>query len=137
MLVDDIRAVLPDLQAEAEGRMVDTCTLAHPGGEETFDPDTGTYTTPAATTYYSGPCEVQISDGLTARETEAGGTELTLSRLTLKVPVSVEGIEVNDIATITASELDPALVDQEYRVLSGFAKTFATARRLQVEAVSA
>lgn len=117
----------------ADARMVDACTIAHPGGDPTFDADTGEYTDGTPTVYYTGKCEVQISDGLNARETEAGGTELTLTRLTVKVPISVEGVVVNDIVTITASELDPDLVDQQYRVLAGMAKSFATARRLQVE----
>lgn len=137
MLVDDIRSALPGLRVEAEGRMVDACTIAHPGGEPTFDPDTGTYTDGAPTVFYTGKCEVQISDGLNARDTEAGGTELTLTRVTVKVPIIVEGVERGDLVTITASELDPDLVGQEFTVLAGFSKTFATARRLQVERVSA
>lgn len=136
-LVDDIRQALPGLRAEAEGRMVDACTITRGGGDPVFDPDTGEYTTPAGSTIYTGPCEVQISDGLNAREADAGGTEITLSRLTVKVPISVEGVQVDDVVTITASELDPDLVGQTYRVIAGFAKSFATARRLQVERVTA
>lgn len=135
-LVDDIVAALPGFRAEAEGRMVDACTITRGGGDPVFDPNTGTYTTPAGTTVYTGKCEVQITDGLNARAADVGGTEVTLSRLTVKIPMSVEGVQVDDIVTITASLLDPDLVDQTFRVLAGFAKTFATARRLQVERTS-
>lgn len=120
----------------AEARMVDACTITRPGGEDTFNPNTGAYTTPAGSTVYTGACEVQVSDGLNAQTTEAGGQVVTDQRVTVKVPVSVEGVTVDDVVTITASAHDPNLVDKTYRVLGGFAKTFATSRRLQVEEVT-
>lgn len=135
-LASDITATLPFLRAEAEGRMVDACIITRGGGAPTFDPNTGNYMTPAGSTIYSGSCEVQISDGLNAREAQAGGTELSLSRLTLKVPVSAVGIRVDDVAVITTATHDPDLEDRTYRVIGEHSKTFATARRLQVEEVA-
>lgn len=132
-LVDDILTTLPFLRSEAEKRMVDACTITRGGGDDTFDSSTGTYTTPAGSEVYSGDCEVQVSDGLNAREAEAGGAEITVSRVTVKIPISVEGVTEGDLVTITASLLDPDLVGQKFRVIAGFAKTFATCRRLQVE----
>lgn len=113
--------------------MLDACTITRGGGDPTFDPNTGNYSTPASSTIYSGACEVQISDGLNAQTTEAGGQVVTERRVTLKVPMSVENVQVDDIATITASALDPDLVGQTFRVAATFAKSFATSRRLQVE----
>lgn len=137
-LADDITAALPALRAEAEGRMVDACIITESGAEPTFDGETGEYGDPEApTVVYSGACEVQVSDGLNARQTEAGGTEVTLSRVTVKIPMSATGVQVGHVVKITASEHDPDLVDQKFTVLAGFAKTFATARRLQVERISA
>lgn len=134
-----IETATADGRAAAESRMVDACTIAHPGGEPVFDPSSGTYTDPASTTIYSGKCEVQVSDGLNARETEAGGTELTVSRVTVKVPVSATGVRVGDVVTITAvhPDGDADLVGQEFSVKGPHGKTFATARRLQVERVTA
>lgn len=117
--------------------MVDACTITRSGGDPVFDPNTGTYTTPAGSTIYTGACEVQISDGLNAQTFEAGGQVITERRVTLKVPMSVEDVRVDDIATITASMLDPDLVGQTFRVMGTFAKSFSTARRLQVEGTSA
>ena len=114
--------------------MVDECTITRGGGDPTFDPNTGTYTNTVGTTIYVGPCEVQISDGLNAQTSEAGGQVVTDRRVTVKVPMSVEGVRVDDVVTITASELDPDLVGQSFRVMTGFAKSFSTARRLQVQA---
>ncbi len=116
--------------------MLDACTITRGGGEPTFNPTTGAYTTPAGSTIYTGVCEVQISDGLNARTSEAGGQVVTERRVTVKVPISVVGVEVDDIVTITASALDADLVGQTFRVLAEFAKSFATARRLQVEGVT-
>lgn len=136
MLVDDIVAALPGLRAEAEGRMVDACTITRGGGEETLDPDTGVYTTPAGSTVYTGKCEIQVTDSLNAQDADAGGEIATVLRLTLKVPVSVTGVRKDDVATVTASLLDPDLVGRAFRITSGHSKTFATARRLQVEEVT-
>lgn len=136
MLVDDILTALPGLQAEAEGRMIDACTITRGGGEETMDPETGEYTTPAGSTIYVGKCEVQVSDSLSARDADAGGEVATILRLTLKVPVSVTGIRKNDVAVITGSMLDPDLVGRKFRVTAGHSKSLATARRMQVEELS-
>lgn len=115
--------------------MVDACAITRAGGAPTFDPNTGTYTDPADSPVYTGACEVQISDGLNASTSEVGGQVVTERRVTVKVPVSAEGIQIDDVVTITASDLDPDLVGQRFRVVAGFAKSFATSRRLQVEAV--
>lgn len=136
-LIDDIRAALPGFRAEVEGRMVDACTITRAGvNDTTFDPDTGVYTDAADSTVYTGRCEIQVSDGLNANTTEAGGQVVVDQRVTLKIPMAVEDIRPDDVVTITASELDPDLVGKTYRVMAGFAKSFATARRLQVEEVT-
>lgn len=120
----------------AERLMVDTCAITRSGGADTFDPDTGEYTTPAGTTIYAGACQVQLTDSLNASTPDVGGEAATISRLVVKVPMSVEDVQVDDVVTITASLLDPDLVGRRYRVASRFAKTFATARRLEVEETS-
>lgn len=113
--------------------MRDACTIVRGGKASTFDPATGQYTTPAGTAIYTGVCEVQLTDSLSASTPDAGGQVAAISRLTVKVPMSVEDVEVDDVVTITASALDPDLVGRTYRVASRFAKSFATARRLEVE----
>jgi len=132
-----IETVTAEGRIAAEMRMLDACTITRSGGADTFNPTTGVYTTPAGSAVYTGKCEVQVSDGLNARDTEVGGQEITLTRLTVKVPMSVEDVQVDDVVTITASLLDPDLVGQTFRVIEGFAKSFATARRLQVERTTA
>lgn len=107
-------------------------------GGSVFDPTTGEYTEPADADVYSGKCRVQIGDGLTAQDAEAGGQVLTVQRLMLQIPVSVVGVHIGDVATITAvhPDGDPDLVGRVFRIDSTFAKSQATARRLQVSEVS-
>lgn len=135
-LADDITAALPLLRTEAEGRMVDSCTITRPTDEETFDDTTGTYDDTDTSTIYTGKCEVQLSDGLNARGTNTGGSDVTITRLTVKIPVSATGVKVGDLVTITVGTHDPTLVDSKFAVVAGHAKTFATARRLEVERVT-
>jgi hypothetical protein len=137
-LVNDITAVLPSLRAEAEGRMVDRCIVNRgPYGPGTFDPGTGTYTPGAAVEIYAGVCEVQVDGRLVGREIDAGETELTTMRLTVKLPVVASAdVQVDDEVLITSSAHDPGLVGKSFRVTALHNKTFATARRLQVEEVA-
>lgn len=136
-LADDIAWALPSLRAEAEARMVDACTISHAGTDDTtFDPNTGTYIDAADSTVYSGPCEIQVSDGLNAQQSDTGATLVTDTRVTLKIPVSVTGVEIGDLATITTATNDPDLLGQTFTVIGLHAKTYATARRLQVERTS-
>lgn len=138
-LIDSITGALPGLRSEAEGRMVDACTVSRgPYGPGTFDPDTGTYTEAIAALIYTGRCEVQVDGRLVGREIDAGETELTSMRLTVKLPVDTSaGVQINDQITITSSAHDPGLVGKLFRVTALHNKTFATARRLQVEEVVA
>lgn len=136
-LADDIATALPALRAEAEARMVDACTITRAGDDDTtFDPNTGTYTDAADTAVYSGKCEVQVTDGLNAQRTEAGGTEISITRVTVKVPVSVTGVERGDLVTITEATNDSDLAGQVFSVVGLHSKSYATARRLQVERTS-
>ncbi len=118
----------------ATALMVDACTIAHPGAAATFNAATGVYADPAGTVFYTGPCQIQV--GLAVGGSDAGGAELTVLRLVVKVPVTVVGVEVDDVVTVTASLLDPDLVGRVFQVTAGHAKTFATARRLQVDEVT-
>ena len=126
-------SVMAQGRVAAAALMVDSCVIVDGGNAPTFNTTTGVYSDTAGTTVYEGPCQVQVSDGLNARGAEAGGADLTISRVTVKVPISAEGIAVGNTVRITAAENDPELVDQQFTVIAGHTKTFATCRRLQVE----
>lgn len=128
-----------DGRAFALEQMIDTCRIdAGPADLGTFNSTTGQYTPPPATEVYTGPCQVQVTDSLAARTSDVGGAEITVQRLSVKVPITAVGIKVNHVVTITAvgEGSDPELVDRRYRIEATHAKTYATARRLQCEEVT-
>jgi hypothetical protein len=115
-------------QAAALASMVDACTIRRRTGETT-DPATGE-TTPTWSALYAGPCRVQQSLAQ-ADQHDAGEDYLLQLRLTLQLPVSVTGLEVNDEATLTVSR-DADLVGRVFLVRDLFHKTDETARRVGV-----
>lgn len=138
-LADDIAAALPTLRAEAESMMLDACRIERPGaGQGVFNEATGQYDPPASTLVYEGPCRVQVTDGLNVQDAQAGERLVTIQRLTLHLPVSTSaGVQVDDVAVMTVATYDDALLGRRYRVDGLHAKSGATARRVQVEGISA
>ncbi len=120
-------------QRTAERLMVDACTIRRATGR-TFNETTGQYT-PTTSVIYSGKCKVQIR-GSSQGEAQAGDREVVTLSTELHLPMSVTAVLVDDVATIVIS-LDPALVGRKLRVQQLFYKTYATARRLPVEDVTA
>lgn len=123
-------------RALAEELFVDTCTIVERAGRGTFA--AGTFTPPAETPVYDGPCQVQVTDSLNAQTPDVGERQVTLLRTVVKVPVSATGIRVGHVVTITTvgAPSDPELVDREFRIEATHAKTYATARRLQCEEIA-
>lgn len=113
--------------------MVDQCVIRRRGPAIT-DPVTGVVT-PAWTPVYTGPCKVQEASGLGSGSSapEAGEHAYTVLSYVLALPASATAPLEGDVAEITAAALDSTLVGRRYRISQEFAKTFATARRLQVE----
>lgn len=107
--------------------MVDACTIKHKTGETT-DGELGTVT-PSYSTVYTGKCKVK-RQAAGAGPTDVGQASVFISALEIHVPVTVTGVVVDDLVTVTASALDPALVGSQYRVRDVLEKSFLTARRL-------
>lgn len=119
----------------AERLMLDTCTVKRLSGQVNT-PDTGQVVN-TYTTVYSGKCKVQQADRSgVARPQSVGEAEVFMSRLQLHLPISATGVTSDDIATITASALDPDLVGKVFHVREPSAKTFLTARRFGIEQVA-
>lgn len=133
MLGDDIAAALPELRAQAESMMVDTCKVEYVNGT-TWDEGSGT-SVPAYATRYEGKCRVQTT--LTSEANpNAGEREWTVQSLTVAVPMSAIGFEVGDRVTITSAALDADLVGRVFTVVALAHKTHMTARRLRVDEVT-
>ncbi len=128
---DDIVGALPFLREQAESLMLDSCTVSRPGPNVT-DPVTGAVT-PSLTPVYSGACKVQGATAQAANP-EAGGHAYVIESLQLHFPVSSQ-LQIDDVATITASTMDPDLVGSTFRLVELARGTFRTADRWNVELV--
>lgn len=134
-LIEAIQAELPRLRAEAEALMTDTCTVRRATGATTQDPNTGT-TVPVYADLFTSKCKVQARS-LQALTAEAGGRTATTVRLELHLPLSADAAETYDVAEITAvgALSDGQLIGRKFTIAAPVAKSFATARRYEVEEV--
>lgn len=128
-------AALARGRALAESLMVDACTITRLTGETTNE-DTGVVT-PTTSTVYTGRCRVQQSQlGADSVPSDPGEAYVRLVAFEVQLPMSVLGLRVQDVVTITASALDPDLVGRQFNILGLAHKTHATARRIQVQEVA-
>lgn len=132
--MSDLSAVLAAGQQAAESLMTDTVTVRRATGETAQDPNTGS-TVPVYADLFTSKCKVQARN-LTALTAEAGGRTATTVRLELHLPLSAAAVQTGDVAEITAvgALSDVQLLGRKFRITAPVAKSYATARRYEVEA---
>lgn len=118
----------------AEALMIDTCTVTRLTGSST-DPETGVIT-PTTATIYTGKCKIQQPGVASGGPANLGEATVMVSHPQLHLPIAATGVRSDDVATVTAAALDPDLVGRRYAIRVPAAKTFATARRLDIELVT-
>lgn len=133
MLGDAIRGALPRLRAQAESMMFDTCEVREIVGEET-GPD-GRVVAVYGEPIYAGRCRVS-GDRPYEQTPEAGGLEFNVRRFILSLPAATGPYLENMRVAITASEFQPHIVGNEYRIAAVDERTAQTAQRMYVEIVS-
>jgi hypothetical protein len=111
----------------AEALMIDAITIKHRTGEST-DQDTGA-TTPTYSTIYTGAAKIQQAAVPSGAPRDTGQASVTYLHLTVHVPMTVTTAQTDDVVTVTASTLDPALVGKVFVIRSVGHKTYQTARR--------
>lgn len=116
-------------QRFAEQTMTDTCTITR-AGEPVYNPATLAYTA-SSTTVYSGKCRVKPRPVMD-RQVQAGEQALQIWPYVVSVPMSVTGVQVDDVVTVTASA-DADLEGQVLVVKDVTRGTNVTARRLGCE----
>lgn len=117
----------------AEALMVDEGTAARPTGTSY----TGGVDTTTTTPLFTSRCKLQTTQ-IQARTAQVGAREAVTVTVELHLPVDTTPLQVDDLWTLTTP--GPGSLAQAgavYRVLAPFAKTYATARRYQVEEVVA
>ncbi len=124
-------------RAAAEELMVDACTVTRASAETTFNTTTLQYTAVAATSVYTGKCRVRPSGGQASdRQAQAGERQVSLWPFVVSVPISVTGLAVDDLVTVTASALDADLGGLQLRIREVIQGTHITARRLGCEVIA-
>ena len=136
-LLDAVTGALPEMRRQAESLMLDRGVMRRATGDTTQDPDTGS-TVPVFADLFTSKAKIQTRN-LQAREAEVGGRTSTTVRVELHLPVSAPAVEVGDVWEVTrvSSLSDMQLLGRKFRVIAPVGKSFATARRLEVEEVVA
>lgn len=101
MLADAISHALPELRAEAEARMVSTCTIGYRGDPVT-DAGTGEVTYPVEDPVYIGKCRVRPAT-LQAQSRQMGGDETFISDVMVSIPADSTGVVKGMVVTVTGS----------------------------------
>ncbi len=128
-------ALLAQGRAEAEALMVDTCTIRRVTGQTT-NSTTGVVT-PTVSTVYSGPCKLQESGGLPREANPSPAAPVLMVYRQLHLPVATStNIRANDLATIDSCVNDAGMVGKVLVVRAERGKSWATARRLDVEQIT-
>lgn len=140
-MVSAVTSVLDRARRRAEQLMCDTVRIERMTGRILVDAETG-LSTPESTTVYSGVAKLQTYGGV-AQQSSASATGDTSNlggvvpvwTLRLDLPISVVGARSGDIAVVTGSR-DAALAGARLRLINlQSEKTFATARRWNVQQI--
>lgn len=135
ILGDEITAVLPELRAQANSLMEDTCTITVPGvGEGVYDEATNTTTPPAPVQIYAGPARIQIAQ-LSSDKPLVAVDQLTVVQHIISIPVGAAVVPKAARITIKASAHDPANVGRVFTVRAVLHKSQATALKMQAEEI--
>lgn len=127
MIGESLARRLPRMQAQAESRMLDTCTVQRVTGVTT-DPLTG-LDTPTYSPVYSGLCEFKTA-AFVALSEESASSQVTVQTDTLKVPTTAPALLPGDLVTFSAATLTPRLRNLRARVDGVHVGTFTTAQRV-------
>ena len=129
-----IRAHLPTLQSEAEGTMLDQFDVYAPGtGTDADGFETNAATVPKDSTVGKVAGRSRDADTNT-RTVTIGGVERPVIDGGLHIPLGAQVPEVGweYVLVELGPNSDPALLNRRYRVVDVPAKSYATARRLDV-----
>lgn len=130
--MSDRQQLLEEARAFFLEGCVDTCTIKRVTGEVT---DVDGNVTPTYTTLYTGVCRVQQQQPYAERH-DAGQAYLLLLRLEIQLPMTVVGLEPDDLLTVVTSLMDPDLPGRQFVIRDLAHKTDASSRRVQCQEVT-
>lgn len=122
-------------RAAAERQMTDSGIMRRPTGNTVLDEATGRET-PEYEDVFTSKAKIQTR-GLASRDSDVGGRIATEIRLELHLPIDAPAVKVDDVWEHTGAGpmSDPQLVGRTFRVVAPVGKSYATARRIDVEEV--
>lgn len=137
MLGQEIEAVLPELRAQAESLMVDTCRITADGeGEGDWNDANGTYDQPERVTVYEGKCRLRRPSAA-PRDADSGEALWSVDDYVLSLPVEgSEDVADGHAVEMVSSSLDAAVVGLELTVAGGHWQSHSTARRVPCKVVT-
>jgi hypothetical protein len=134
-LNDAVAAALPELRAQAESLMVDTCRITA-AGAPVWDDANGVYTDGPATTVYEGKCRLRRPSA-GPQDTDAGEAGWSVDTYILSLPVvGSEAVSDGHAVVMLTSANDPAAVGLELTVSGGHWQSQSTARRVPCKVVT-
>jgi len=98
MIGHDIAAALPELRAQAESLMVESCDIERMTSDTAWDEEAQETVAVFAPVHMGAPCNLDIPP-VTSRQLFTGEA-VTLESPVVKVPVALTGIEPDDRVTI-------------------------------------
>jgi len=118
----------------AEALMLDACRITD-AAEAVWDEDAGTYTPGDPVVVYEGRCKLQTRNVM-VRPADAGDREVGVVRLELHLPIAgSEAVTRGHVVTMTACQLDAAVVGELFTVTGPHVGSIKTARRIPIDAV--
>ena len=121
------------LRTMVAGFLTDTCTIRRPG-RPAYDREQGIDVITAGDAVYAGACRLRPAGG--ARVVAVGEGLTTLRMYDLTLPWDTEGIQVDQVVTLEASN-DPHIVDRTFTVTDVMGGTDGAYRRCLVEEIVA
>lgn len=114
---------------KAEELMVDTCTITRTTNASA-NVETGRIVSDTVT-IYSGKCRLKLPVAI-ARPEQAGEAQLFTQHPILSLPATTTGVQVDDVLTITASQLMPSLVGRKFHLRAVPGQSHMTAARFEI-----
>jgi hypothetical protein len=102
-----------------EGALMLTTVSVYPprtDADETFDPTTGTWTDDSLTAVYTGKAHIRQGQARPIKTVELGESLNTVREWRFRVPRGTVTFAVGSTVTITASQRQPQMVGQHFRI---------------------
>lgn len=144
MIGDDIAAALPEMRAQAESLMTDTCmaTMPDPDGKPIWNSATGAYDDPPPITVYGpdiephrGKCKLKAPALVNPFNATAGPESWQVEQSVLSIPIDAPALTAVMTVTYLTAAYNPNLAGRVFGVMGPHHESASTAQRVLVKEV--